>query len=207
MSIPNIGELARVIICMLRLSLSILMLFCYYWDVIDIEHGSSLWCTTHWLDTLIYCRLAATIALTSSLQRHIINIFFFVVGTINISTLSNFEVYNTVVLTIISCCALHLQHLFIDWLQICSLKWHLPSSPTSQALVTTILFSVPISSALFGFHIQVTLVSVFLYLTYLIWHDALKIHLHYHKCQGFLLPYGWIRYTYIQTMYLYAFIS
>ena len=151
MSIPNIGELARVIICMLRLSLSILMLFCYYWDVIDIEHGSSLWCTTHWLDTLIYCRLAATIALTSSLQRHIINIFFFVVGTINISTLSNFEVYNTVVLTIISCCALHLQHLFIDWLQICSLKWHLPSSPTSQALVTTILFSVFMSSALLHF--------------------------------------------------------
>ena len=67
---------------------------------------------------------------------------FFVVGTVKNWTLSNFGVYNTALLAIITMlCVRSPKLVYICFLQVCTLKQHLPNSPAPQSLVTTILLS------------------------------------------------------------------
>ena len=55
----------------------------------------------YWFDTFIYCNMIATVALTPLLY-HIIIIYFFVMRTIKLYSLGNFEFYNTISLSMIT---------------------------------------------------------------------------------------------------------
>lgn len=86
----------------IKISQSIYLIFSSFTDTIDIQHSVSVKCTTCWFNTFICCPMFTFIVkLTPPTHYHIITISFFVMRTFKIHFPSNFEVYNTILLTIV----------------------------------------------------------------------------------------------------------
>ena len=79
-----------------------LQFFQRYCDVIDIEHCVSWRWPMHWLDAFIYCKMMTTVGLANTFITPHNYYFFFVVRTFKIYSLSNFQIYDRTLLTIIT---------------------------------------------------------------------------------------------------------
>lgn len=70
----------------------------FYWDIINIQHCIHFSCTTEWFDGCVSCENVTTISLVNI--HHLAHYhFLFVARTLKISSLSNCQIYNTVLLT------------------------------------------------------------------------------------------------------------
>ena len=121
-------------------------------------------CTTCWFDTHVCCEEIATVELVNTfITSHNCHLFF-VVGTFKVYSLSNFQIYNTVLWTIITMLyirSLELIH-FITSGNLNPLTIYLNPQPPA----TTILLSVSMSLAIFdSIYKRYHIVFVFL------WHD------------------------------------
>ena len=80
---------------------SLFFYFCnFYWDVINMQYHTGLRCTTQWFDICII----AVITTTSLVNTHrlIYLNFFLMIRTVKVYSLSNFQIHNTVLLTVVT---------------------------------------------------------------------------------------------------------
>ena len=120
--------------------------------------------------------------------------------TFKIYFFSSFQLYSTVMLTIVTILTLDSQtYSTYNW-KFVPLDQSLVISPTPQTLATANLPSV--SMSLDSTYKWERTVFVFLYLTYFTHHNALKVHPCCHKGQDFLLFYDWIIFIFIYIFWL-----
>ena len=117
-------------------------------------------------------------------------IFFLVMRTFKSYSLSNFQICNTILLTIVA--TLHITFPGLNYFvtQVCTSWLPSPNSPPSQhpcPLATTNLFSVSVSLILF---VRFTCSFV----------HGWKIQPCCHKWQDFILFYGWVVFHYIYSL-------
>ena len=108
----------------------------FYGDIIDIEHCINLRWTTQF-DICICCKMITTMRLASIISQS--SSFFFAIRTFEIYFLSNFQIFSTVLLTILMWCTLQPQNLFILQLKVYTF-W--PPSPNSRPSPRKYLFQL-----------------------------------------------------------------
>ena len=112
-----------------------------YWGTVDIQ-WVNLRCTICWFETPIYCKMTITITLANTyIMSHNYHLFF-VVRIFKIYSLSNFQVYNTVLLTVISRLYIRSPENYssYNW-KFVLLDQLCQSSPTPSCLITARLVS------------------------------------------------------------------
>ena len=137
-----------------------------FWDISDTYHCAGLRCTVWWFHTHINCKIITIRLVNTSFTSH--NYYFVVVMVklFKIYSVSNFQVYSTVLLTIaitLYIRAPELIHLITRSLY--PLSNISCMSPTPQPLTTTILLC-SCELGFFRFHMSVRSYSICLFLTY-----------------------------------------